>query len=60
MERGNNLCQVEIPGVGVDNDAIVAASLVEIRFLKLADLDRRIDQAIVVRRGELLAGKGRR
>ena len=57
VQRGDDLCHVVVGGVGVDDDAEVAAGFVEVGFLKVADLDRRVDQAVVIRGAELAAGR---
>src|SRR5580692_3863079 len=52
VQHGSNCCHVVVARLGIDNYAIVSASFVEIRFLEVSDLNRRIDQAVVAVRAE--------
>ena len=57
VERGNDLGHVVVGGIGVDDHAEVAAGFVEVGFLKVPDLDGRVDQAVVIR-GAVLVARG--
>ena len=59
VQRGNNLCHVVVGGVGVDDDAKVSAAFVEVGLLKVADLDGRVDQTIVIGGGEFAVRRAR-
>src|SRR5208282_5266909 len=53
VQRGDEFFHVVVGGIGVDDDAIVAAGLVEIGFGEVADFDGRINQAVVIRGREV-------
>ena len=59
MQSGDDLGHVVIRGIGVDDNAEVAARLVEAGFLEISDLNGGIDQAIIVGGIQLFA-RGRR
>ena len=48
VESGDDFVHVVVGGIGVDDDAEVAACLVEVGFLEVANLNGRIDQAVVI------------
>ena len=45
-----------VGGIGIDDDAEMASSFVEIGLFEVTDLHGRVDQAVVIRRAELAAG----
>src|ERR1019366_3971701 len=49
VECGDEFCRVVVGGVGVDDDAEMAAGFVEVGLLKVSNLDGSVDQAVVVR-----------
>ena len=55
VQGGDDLFHVVVGRVGVDDYAEVATGFVEIGLLEIADLDGRIDQAVVVRGVEVVA-----
>src|SRR4051794_15870951 len=44
----SDLIDFVIGGIGIDNDAEMRASFIEIRFLECADFYRRVHQAVVI------------
>ena len=56
MQHGGNLFHVVVAGFGVNHYAIMSAAFVEIGFLKCSDLDRRIDQPVIIFRAESALG----
>ena len=54
VQRRDNLRHIVVGGVGVDDHAEVATGFVEVGFLKSADFDRRVDEAVIVRGVELI------
>src|SRR6266567_2706014 len=57
VQGSNDFCHVVVSGIGIDDYAEMAASLVEIGLARVPDLDRRVNHAVVIRGGELFAGK---
>ncbi len=49
MYHGSQFLQVVVGGVGIDDDAVVASAFIKINFPEVADLDRRVDEAVIVR-----------
>ncbi len=56
VQGGNDFCLVVVGGIGIDDYAEMAAGLVEVELIKVPDLDRRVNHAVVIRGSELFAG----
>ena len=48
VQLPDDVLHVVVGGVGIDNDAEVTASFVEVGFLEIAYLHRRVHQAVIV------------
>src|SRR5947199_3068902 len=53
----SDLIDFVIGGIGIDNDAEMRASFIEIRFLECADFYRRVHQAVVTFSEESIVGQ---